>query len=264
MPESSFTPAEIRALTERQNREQIEQVTTPAMEKFMCRFWDVTYDPDGKHWADFRTIRSELETMRLDRRKRQERAGTVLLEFLKVVIAFALGILATNFSSIVAFFWKKAMKLPTVRGAIKYCLIAGIGYLTSVGWTAYRASGPSVTIQTIEEADGVVSGDTGIDLIVRAVRTRFCPSVTSRFVWRWVERDGEQIKQYKTVLGPPIPPTPEPGAEHYMLTLDLPANLPKGQWYYQSVSVFDCAWVPGLDNSTIRRSPSVPIEVLAR
>jgi ABC-type phosphate transport system auxiliary subunit len=78
------------------------------LEKLMCRFWDVTYQSDGGHWTDFRVIRTELETMRLERRKRQERAGALGLEILKWAAAATLGMLAANIKNILAFFAGKS------------------------------------------------------------------------------------------------------------------------------------------------------------
>jgi hypothetical protein len=148
-----------------------------------------------------------------------------------------------------------------IQNILKFLAIAAVGASISVGWNAYLNSGPSVTVQGITEADGVVTSATGINLIIHATRNRFCPETTARFLWRWTQFNGKKIIEYRPIIGPVSPPTPEPGVEYYMMTLELPPHTEPGEWFYQSVTVYNCSWLPGLETSRIRRSPPVLIRV---
>jgi hypothetical protein len=68
--------------------------------------------------------------------------------------------------------------------------VAGFGLILR----AHRTS--PIIIYSAYELDGVVQLGGHLDLLFDVDRTRDCPSQTSRWLWTWVKRDNNFVRQY--------------------------------------------------------------------
>lgn len=123
---------------------------------------------------------------------------------------------------------------------------------------------PPVTIREVREVNGVALRGGRLDLLFTGDRTRQCPVVTSRYLWRWAEVDGEPIRQF-VPLGTSLSGlTPVGGNKRILLSLPVPPDMPEGEWFYWSRSTSECPRLFGLSYSAVYQTPDIPVRIISR
>ena len=101
-----------------------------------------------------------------------------------------------------------------------------------------------------------------VDIYIDLDRMRDCPAETSRWLWTWVDHQGERTKQFFPLANSPTSLSDPGRDQHLILSLPLPAGVWPGQWFYWAKTVEHCSLVPSLFRSPVRESADVPVTIL--
>ena len=119
-----------------------------------------------------------------------------------------------------------------------------------------------VVVREVHELDGVAPLKGHLDFYVNLDRNRDCPSETSRWLWTWVDHNGEKIKQFYPLLNTATTLTDFGRDQHFILSIPVPPGIWPGQWFYFSKTVEHCSILPSLFRSAIRESSDVPVRIV--
>ena len=140
-------------------------------------------------------------------------------------------------------------------GGILLGLLGGGALILAIGDT------PPVTIREAREIDGVPFRGGRLDLLQTIDRTRDCAVSTSRYLWRWIDVDGEQIRQFVPLETSSSASTPIGESKRVMLSLALPYDLPEGEWFYWSRSTSYCSGPFNITRPVVHQTPNVPVRI---
>lgn len=147
----------------------------------------------------------------------------------------------------------------TVHGLLVLIIFGGGIGLGLLAYAVDNSTREPVVVSNLREDDGIVVRGGTIDLVADVRRARYCPSETQRFLWRWMDRDGERVPQFVPLASTVAPIVAPPGRR--ILSLPVPAGLPAGEWQYRAVTVERCSWLPGPLAPSIWRTADVPVRI---
>ena len=151
-----------------------------------------------------------------------------------------------------------AMRRNVLAGVVGLLLGGGVGFALIV-WGNRNAT---VVVREAQEVDRVATRAGHIDLYFDLDRVRDCPSETSRWLWTWVDHDGDLIKQFYPLVNTSTALTAIGRNQRFILTLPIPPGIWPGQWFYWSKTIEHCPFFPNLFQSRVRESTDIPIEIL--
>ena len=99
-----------------------------------------------------------------------------------------------------------------------------------------------------------------LDLYVEVDRSRDCPSETSRWLWTWVDHNGQRLRHYYPLVNSSTSLS-ELGHHRFVLSIPLPTDIWPGNWYYWSKTIEHCPLMPFVGQSTIHQSADIPIHI---
>ena len=125
-------------------------------------------------------------------------------------------------------------------------------------WTNHLAP---VIVHEAHEIDGTAPRHGHLDFYIDMDRNRDCPSETTRWLWTWVDHNGEQVKQFYPLLNTTTTLSELGRNQHFILSIPVPPGIWPGQWFYWSKTVEHCSVWPSLFRSTIRESSDIPVRI---
>jgi hypothetical protein len=114
--------------------------------------------------------------------------------------------------------------------------------------------------RSVEEA-AVLNGH--LDLYVDLDRVRDCPSETSRWLWTWVDYNGQRLKQFYPLFNTSAAISTLGRDQRFIISIPLPPGLWAGDWYYWSKTVERCPFPSSLFRNPILESSDIPIHILS-
>ena len=148
---------------------------------------------------------------------------------------------------------------------LPFCVSLAFGATTT--WFAINVSnGTAVVILDQTEAEGPRFADPNqLDIFTKLRRNRVCPAITQRWVWRWIDYEGQKTQQIIPLLGTSLPFLAD--GQAIILTIPNPGvpNL-NDHWYFRSVTEEQCAWLPafvsGWFGTHVFRSADLPVNFI--
>ena len=157
---------------------------------------------------------------------------------------------------------------PLARGLVRrQNVLAGlygllIGCTFGYGLIVWSNRSAPVIVHDEHEIGSPVTLNGHIDLYINLDRIRDCPSETSRWLWTWVENNGDRIKLFYPLANSATTPTDVGLGQRFILSFPIPPGVWPGQWYYWSKTVEHCSILPSFFRSPIRESSNVPIHIV--
>lgn len=151
--------------------------------------------------------------------------------------------------------WARSLWAGAV-GGVMLGLLGGAVLITAIG-------DPPITIREAHETDGVVLSGGRLDLVFTIDRARQCPSITSRYLWRWIDMDGEQLRQFVPLGTSPSGITPVGENQRVMMSLAIPPDLAEGEWFYWSRTTTQCPGLFDLSNPAVHQAPDIPVRIVS-
>ncbi len=122
---------------------------------------------------------------------------------------------------------------------------------------------PPVVVHQIREVSDKVGRKGHIELFVELDRKQNCPSVTSQWLWTWIDFHGERIKQFYPLASDATGPSDPGHDQKYVLSIPVPPDIWPGEWFYWSKTVENCPFLPSLFRPSTRESGNLPIRILS-
>ena len=118
---------------------------------------------------------------------------------------------------------------------------------------------PSTVIMREERALEETARSNGhLDLYMNLDRVHDCPSETSRWLWTWVEHDGQQIKQFYPLINTTTTLSELGRSQEFILSIPIPPGVWPGEWHYWSKTVEHCPF----SRNSVRESGNIPIQIV--
>lgn len=152
------------------------------------------------------------------------------------------------------------MKHLLIKHVVSTAVTLGLGLVVGLGVAASRQQGVPVVITDMHEADGVAARGGMIDLVLKTQRNRFCPSETQRWIWRWIEIDGQKARQFVPLVVTGAAPVAGDG--WVMLSIPVPSGMQPGDWFYRSITVERCSWLPAPFRPGVWQTPDIAVKVV--
>ncbi len=149
--------------------------------------------------------------------------------------------------------WRKDL----LAGLAGLCL----GSLAGCYLILWTNSVTPVVIHEVHEVDGAAPRNGHLDIYVDMDRNRDCPSETSRWLWTWVDHNGERIKQFYPLVNTATTLSDLGRNQRFILSIAVPPGIWPGNWFYWSKTVEHCPFLPSLFRSTIRESSDIPVHI---
>ena len=145
-------------------------------------------------------------------------------------------------------------------------LIAGLtglftGSLIGCALILWTSCVTPVVLHETYEIDGRATRNGHLEIYVNLDRNRDCPSETSRWLWNWVDHDGERVKQFYPLLNTTTSLSELGKDQRFILNLPIPPGIQPGSWYYWSKTVEHCPFLPGFFYPTILESSDIPVQI---
>jgi hypothetical protein len=121
---------------------------------------------------------------------------------------------------------------------------------------------PPIRMLSMSEQDSVAVRGGVIELLVHRKASKICPVHTDRVLWQW--RDGPDHKKIPYIVPLPFRSTaivPD-GADIFVVSVDVPGNIERGDWFYVARSEYDCAWFPNWFGGDALQTQPIPIKVV--
>ena len=163
----------------------------------------------------------------------------------------------------------KAFLGPLARSLVRrQNVLAGlsgllIGCTLGCGLIVWSNRGAPVIVHDEHEIDSPVAYNGHIDLYINLDRVRDCPSETSRWLWTWVENNGDRIKLFYPLMSNNTTLTDIGQGQRLILSIPIPPGVWPGQWYYRAKTVEHCSLLPNFFRSQIQESSNIPIHIVA-
>lgn len=119
-----------------------------------------------------------------------------------------------------------------------------------------------VIIREERMIDGQARPNGHIDLYVELDRLRDCPSETSRWLWTWVERDGQRTKRFYPLLSTTTTLSNIGHDQHFILSIPVPGGVTPGDWFYWSKTAETCLFPLNLLHNAIQESSDIPVQIV--
>ena len=160
---------------------------------------------------------------------------------------------------------RNLLKLFRCRGW-RQDLLAGItglllGSLSGCAIILWSHNTDPVVVHEVHELDGSAPRNGHLDLYVDLDRTRDCPSETSRWLWTWVEHDGQRLKQFYPLVNTTTTLSDLGHDQHFILSIPVPPGVWPGEWFYCSKTIEHSPLLPNLIHSMIRESLDIPVHI---
>lgn len=158
---------------------------------------------------------------------------------------------------LVALLRSRSVRRNLLAGAVGL-LIGSLSGCVLIVWTNRMTS---VVIHEAHELDATAPRHGHLDLYVDLDRNRDCPSETSRWLWTWVDHNGERIKQYYPLVNTITTLSDIGRNQRFILSLPVPPGIWPGDWFYWSKTTEHCSLLPSLFRSAIRESIDIPVRI---
>ena len=90
-------------------------------------------------------------------------------------------------------------------------------------------------------------------------------NLTTRFLWTWTEMDGQRVRMFVPLGSASMGVSPLAGKDQrFVLSVPIPPDLPEGEWFYRSRAVDTCPGLFQFPVSTVRETPDIPVQIVAR
>ncbi len=146
-----------------------------------------------------------------------------------------------------------------VRRLLGRVAMVALGLVVGTALASYSHRTAPVVITGMHEADGIALRGGMIDLVMTTDRSRFCPSETQRYLWRWTEIEGEQTRQFVPLVQTAAPPGS--GSGRVMLSIPVPLPVAPGEWFYRAITIERCSWLPAPLRPYVWRTPDVAVRI---
>ncbi len=156
---------------------------------------------------------------------------------------------------------------PFVQRALSGAAMVVFGLAVGTVGAVWFTNQPPVVIRDLHETDGLAVRGGRLELLIAADKRRECPTVTSRYLWRWVPDPGggeRPIPYIVSLQGPPVPVGDVGIGQRYVLSLALPSDIEPGDWFYRAKSMRDCGWFPAISSTVVRETPDVPVRIVTQ
>lgn len=144
-----------------------------------------------------------------------------------------------------------------IAGLLGLLLGSISGYVLIV-WSNRNSA---VIIRDERELDGSTTRNGSLDIYVELDRSRDCPAETSRWLWTWVEHNGERIKQFYPLANSATTITDTGLDQHFILSIPIPPGVWPGEWFYWSKTTEHCSFLPSLFRPQVRESVDIPVRI---
>lgn len=122
-----------------------------------------------------------------------------------------------------------------------------------------------VQVGDMREVDGITARGGRLDLLVHMDRAEPCVNLTTRFLWTWTEVDGQRMRMFVPLGSASMGVSPLAGKDQrFVLSVPIPPDLPEGEWFYRSRVVDTCPGLFQFPVSTLRETPDIPVQIVAR
>ncbi len=147
-------------------------------------------------------------------------------------------------------------------------LIAGlagllIGSLVGCALILWTNHVTPVVVHEVHEIDGIAPRNGHLELYVDMDRNRDCPAETSRWLWTWVDHDGERIKQFYPLVNTTTTLSDIGRNQRFILSIPVPPGVWPGEWFYWSKTIEHCSFLPSFFRSVIRESSDIPVRIVS-
>jgi hypothetical protein len=110
------------------------------------------------------------------------------------------------------------------------------------------------------DANTLTYRDGRLQLYFDVTRQRDCATTTTRWLWTWVTYKGERVRLFMP-LGVSLTGVTDVGAEHYLLSLQVPNGVWDGTWYYYERSTIRCGGLLSWLRDEVSETQPIPIEI---
>ena len=151
--------------------------------------------------------------------------------------------------------WVRSLWIGALGGVV-------LGLLGGAALVLAISEAPPVTVRDAREVDGIAHRGGRLDLLFTIDQTRDCPVTTSRYLWRWLKVDDVLIRQFVPLdtSSNALPLIDE--ANRIVLSLQLPPELPEGEWFYWSRSIDHCRSFFNFFDPSIRQTTNIPVRIV--
>jgi hypothetical protein len=119
---------------------------------------------------------------------------------------------------------------------------------------------PATVINAAFDANTITYRDGRLQLYFDVTKSRDCATTTTRWLWTWVTYRGEKVRLFMP-LGVSLTGVTDLGAEHYMLSLEVPNGVWDGTWWYYERSTIKCGGLLSWLRDEVSETPPIPIEI---
>jgi hypothetical protein len=152
--------------------------------------------------------------------------------------------------------------MSRLKGAGKLVVSMVIGAIVFSVVVHFTGSPPLRVLSLAEQGEVTLQG-ARLELAVSRLSDKRCDVHTDRELWRWEIRNGERIRVVVPLPFRSNVIVPD-GEEKYIVSMDVPATIGPGQWFFVAQSRFDCGWLPGWFEHDVIRTADVPITITGR
>ena len=136
-----------------------------------------------------------------------------------------------------------------------------VGSLIGCGLILWNNHVTPVVVHETHEIEASTPRNGHLDLYIELDRNRDCPAETSRWLWTWVEHNGERIKQFYPLVNTTTTLSDVGHDQRFILSVPIPQGVWPGQWFYWSKTVEHCSILPSLFTSNVRESSDIPVRI---
>lgn len=141
--------------------------------------------------------------------------------------------------------------VSTVFGLVLGCVLGAIGLTLA-------ERGPPVQVLAQADAGTIAAHDGRLFLYYRVRRERDCTVETGRWLFTYVDHDGESVRAMVPMDAGSRTPATGVGMTSFVLALPLPSGLWPGRWWFQTDTIDYCG---GLGWLAPTRRESEPVQV---
>lgn len=156
---------------------------------------------------------------------------------------------------------KGTLIVRRVLGLVLAILISGgLSALATFFITELLSSRPATIVKAAFDADTITFRDGRIQLYFDIEKKKDCATTTTRWLWTWVTYRGESVRLYMP-LGVSLTGITDIGEQSYLLSLQVPAGVWDGDWYYYQRSSVKCGGFLSLLRDEVSEIPSIPVTI---
>lgn len=137
---------------------------------------------------------------------------------------------------------------------------AGVGAGVIAATMDFLDKRPATIVKAAFDANSVTYRDGRIQLYFWVTKVRDCPTTTTRWLWTWVNYNGQKMRLFMP-LGVGFTGPTEVGTEPYLLSLQVPWGVWDGDWYFYARDTTSCGGLLSLLRNQVSEIPSIPIHI---